>query len=470
MKKEIFSLCLVIAFLGSMRAQVKIGDNPNTINANSILELETNNKGFLPPRVALSSVNSASPLVAPVPTGMIVYSSGGSVANGAYQWNGIKWQLFSTDVSRSNYVLVKSASDLPAASGGVITLASGTLYEINGSITLSNKIDLNGCSIKGDDSGNDKLIYTGSGELFTGAGTGNVSYLTLVATSGSVFNINAGGANKNLLIQNCYFLGCNSVGTIQGVGGTVFMANVAYFGNTNGITFQNDYNVVLNNTLWDASNFNTYEKFVGNFNVIQILGGDRLVSSANSATAVSVSGITALNAGSIKVVMFVGNGSYVSGTFSNAWEIESTGLNTEKDDVSSGNIYISSASSTTFAAVNTPAKIQGTTTSANLFRVSSSVSNRLVYTGSKTKRFAVICSLSSIASGNNKNFSFYIAKNGSTLPESKQLMKCSSSVDRGSITLSCTVLLAPNDYIEVWCENNTDATALSVESLNLAIK
>ncbi|MBL7933562.1 MAG: hypothetical protein JNL60_16785, partial [Bacteroidia bacterium] len=259
MKKEILSLCLVILMLTGLEAQVKIGDNPNTINANSMLELESSNKGFLPPRVALSSVNSASPMTAPVPNGMMVYSSGGSISDGAYQWNGSKWQSFAMDATRSNYVLVKSASDLPAASGGVITLASGTLYEINGSISLSDKINLNGCTIQGDDSGNDKLIYTGSGELFTGSGTGNISYLTLVAASGKIFNINAGGANKNLLVQNCYFLGCNTVGTIQGVGGTVFMSNVAYFSNTNGITFQSDNNVVLNNMLWDLSNSNTYE-------------------------------------------------------------------------------------------------------------------------------------------------------------------------------------------------------------------
>lgn len=470
MKKEILGLCLILAIISGIQAQVKIGDNPNTINANSMLELESTTKGFLPPRVALSSASSPSPLVAPVPNGMLVYSSGGTLSDGAYQWNGSKWQAFAMDVNRNNFVLVKSASDFPAASGGVITLASGTLYEINGSISLSNKIDLNGCTVQGDDSGNDKLIYTGSGELFTGSGTGNISYLTLVAASGKIFNINAGGANKNLLVQNCYFLGCNTVGTIQGVGGTVFMANVAYFSNTNGITFQSDNNVVLNNTLWDASNSNTYEKFVGTFNVIQILGGDRLVTSANSATAVSVSGITSVNAASIKVVMFVGTGTYISGTFSNAWEVEASGINTEKDDVSSGNIYISSSSTNTFSSSNNPVKVLGTTTSASLFRVSSPSNNRLTYTGTKTKRFSVVCSLSALAALSNKNFSFYIAKNGSVLAESKQLLKFALFADRGSLTLSCTVPLAPNDYIEVWVENNSDTSNLSVESMNLSIK
>src|SRR6185312_10955779 len=295
-----------------------------------------------------------------------------------------------TSTSRSNYVIVKSASDFPTPVGGVITLAAGTLYEINGTVAVSNKIDLNGCSIQGDDATNDKLVYTGSSELFTGSNVGNLSYLTLVAASGKIFNVSAGGANVNFLVQNCYFIGCNTVGTIQGVGGTVYFANVAYFANTNGITFQNDNNVVLNNTLWDVSNHNTYETFTGTFNIIQILGGDRLVSSANTATAISISGITSLTAGSIKVVMFIGSGTYINGTFSNAWEVEATGLNTEKDDVSSGNIYISSSATTNFPSANTPTKIAGTTTSASLFRVTSPTNNRLTYTGTKTRRFLVI--------------------------------------------------------------------------------
>src|SRR6185436_17213795 len=149
--KRHFTFVLASLFAVYANAQVKIGDNPNTINANSLLELESTNKGFLPPRVALSSVTSASPLTAPVPTGMIVYSSGGSVSNGSYMWNGSKWQSFGMDVARNNYVLVKSASDFPAAVGGVITLVAGTLYEINGTVTLSSKIDLNGCNIQGVD-------------------------------------------------------------------------------------------------------------------------------------------------------------------------------------------------------------------------------------------------------------------------------------------------------------------------------
>ena len=83
--------CLLLIAISSS-AQLKIGTNPNTINSNSLIEMESTSKGFLPPRVALNDVNLAAPLTATVPEGMLVYSSGGAVTNGYYFWNGTKWQ------------------------------------------------------------------------------------------------------------------------------------------------------------------------------------------------------------------------------------------------------------------------------------------------------------------------------------------------------------------------------------------
>lgn len=469
MKKKLFLLTAIAAgCISQLTAQVKIGDNPNTINANSMLELESTNKGFLPPRVALNSLTSTSPMTATVAEGTLVYSVGGTLPNGYYYWNASRWVMLR--VARDNYVLVKSAADLPAPVAGVITLVTGIEYEINGTITLSSSINLNGCTMKGDDSANDKLVYTGSGALFTGNKTGNIRYLTLTAASGSVFNIDAQGTAQNMLVQNCFFLGSSSVGTIAGVGGTVFFATDAYFVNTNGITFQNDNNVVLNNTLWDASNSNTYERFVGTFNVIQLLGGDRLTTSANSAKALDISGITSLNAGSAKVIMFVGTGTYVVGTFTNAWEVEASGLNTQKDDVAGGNMYMTVPAATTFAAINTPVKVQGTTTSAGLFRVTNPANNRLTYSGSKTRAFFVSAAMSISQPNSNRFFSFYIAKNGVIIPESRQDIKVVNSTDQVALPISCRVTMAPGDYIEVWVANQTATTDVTVQTLNLSIQ
>lgn len=468
MKTHTLMIIALICSANQLFAQVKIGDNPNTINVNSLLELESTDKGFLPPRVALNSLTSYAPLTSSVAEGTLVYSDGGTLVDGYYYWNGTRWIALAP--KRNNSVLVKSASDLPAPVAGVITLVAGVEYEINGTIVLTDKINLNGCTIKGDDSANDKLVYTGVAEMFTGNKTGNIRYLSLTAASGSVFNIDAGGTLQNMIIQNCYFLGCNSIGTIENVGGTVFMATIAYFYNTNGIILENDHNVVINNSLWDESNHNVYETFIGTFSVIQILGGDRLVTAANTATALDVSGITSLEAGSVKVVMFVGDGTYVNGSFTNPWEVEATGINTEKDEVAGGNMYITTAVQTVISSTGVPVKVLGTTTAASLFRMTSPSNNRLTYTGSKTRSFQVICSLTAIQPSTNKYFSFYIAKNGVILPESRQEVKLVNSTDQGPVTLSCRVSLAPNDYIEVWVENETSNTNLTVQTMNLSIQ
>jgi hypothetical protein len=83
----------------TVTAQVKIGNNPNTINSNSLLELESTNKGFLPPRIALNDLNSVAPLTGTVPSGMLVYSSGGALVDGFYYWNGSSWRQIGTTTS-----------------------------------------------------------------------------------------------------------------------------------------------------------------------------------------------------------------------------------------------------------------------------------------------------------------------------------------------------------------------------------
>lgn len=74
MKKEIGILFALLILSFSATAQVKLGANPRTINANSILEMETSNQGILLPRVALSGTDASTPLSAHV-KGMTVYNT-----------------------------------------------------------------------------------------------------------------------------------------------------------------------------------------------------------------------------------------------------------------------------------------------------------------------------------------------------------------------------------------------------------
>ncbi len=73
-------------------SQVKVGNNPASINPNSVLEIESTNKGLLLPRLSLSSTTSATPLSSFV-SGMFVYNTStvNDVSQGIYYSDGTKW-------------------------------------------------------------------------------------------------------------------------------------------------------------------------------------------------------------------------------------------------------------------------------------------------------------------------------------------------------------------------------------------
>jgi hypothetical protein len=475
-KAVLLFICLFLlnSLLVSLHAQVKIGDNPGTINTNSLLEMESTSKGLLAPRVALSNVNTASPLTAPIPAGMIVYSSGGVVTDGFYFWNGTKWlAVQSTANTRNNYVLVKSSADLPAPVSGVITLAAGTTYEINGTVTLTSKINLNGCYLIGEDANNDKLVYTPtSGELFTGTKGGTIKMLTLVAntTGAKLFNLDL-ASTENLLVRDAIIANCKDVGLVKG-GSICFFSVINYSGNTTGITYENIATLLLDNTAWFSTNGGTFEKMVGTFDVIEKLGGFSQPMAASSGIAFDVSGITNITeAGNLKNTAFLGTGTRVNGTFSRKWEVEAAGINTEKDAVATGSLYVSATALTDITGINTPKKVAGTTTASELVRFTSPASNRLQYDGTKTRTFNVTAVLSATGASGTNLYSFYIYKNGVQVTASRQKTKVySASGDIQGIAIVCIVSMAPGDYIEVWAENNDANVDLTVQNMTLIAK
>lgn len=91
MKQYLLLILYVIAF-SNIHAQMKIGNNPTSINSNSLLELEHGSKGMLLPRLSLNSTAAAAPLSAHV-AGMVVYNTASvsDVTPGYYYDDGSKW-------------------------------------------------------------------------------------------------------------------------------------------------------------------------------------------------------------------------------------------------------------------------------------------------------------------------------------------------------------------------------------------
>ncbi|GEO11008.1 hypothetical protein [Segetibacter aerophilus] len=390
--------------------------------------------------------------------------------------SGTGWNVTSVaaiNKTRANYVIVKSSADFPAPVAGVVTLAANTIYEINGTITMTNKINLNGCYLMGEDANTDKIIYTpGSGELFTGSKGGTIKVLTLAAiTSGSkLFNLTL-ASSENLIVRDANIVNCKDVGLVSGAN-ICFFSVVNYAGNLNGITYQNITSLLLDNTAWFSTNSNTFEKLVGTFEIIEKLGGLSQASATLSAVSLDITGITSITeAGNLKNTGFTGTGTKVNGTFSKKWEVEAPGLSTEKDAVATGSLYVSASGLTDIISMNVPVKIAGTTSASDLVRFTSPANNRLMYDGTKTRTFTVSSYMSVLGASGTYTYSFYIYKNGVKVPSSKQLTSVRSSQgDIQSVTLGCTVSLAPNDYIEVWAENNETNTDVTAQTLTLIVK
>jgi hypothetical protein len=125
------------------KGQVKIGNNPATINSNSLLELESTDKGFLPPRVALNSISSVSPLTATVPAGMLVFSSGGTLTDGYYYWSSTEWKRLGNGdknmVSKTaTATLTKTENFVLASNDITLTLPAVTAADNGMEMTIKN--------------------------------------------------------------------------------------------------------------------------------------------------------------------------------------------------------------------------------------------------------------------------------------------------------------------------------------------
>ena len=86
MKNRHLLVALFLVFSVSMIAQNKMGDNPATIQAGSLLELESLTKGLRLPRIPLNDVTKWTLDGSPV-SGMVIFNDSGSVPHGLYYWN-----------------------------------------------------------------------------------------------------------------------------------------------------------------------------------------------------------------------------------------------------------------------------------------------------------------------------------------------------------------------------------------------
>ena len=160
--RNFLRLLVIVGSFYTANAQTGIGTT--TPNASAKLDVVATDKGFLPPRVALTATNAFSPITgtSSAATGLLVYNtaSAGTIPNnvvpGYYYWNGSAW----IQISGGLVIETKSASfSLGAAD-------NNKLFFINSASTVTVTVPTLPIGFSC------QLIQTGAGTItFAGSGT-----------------------------------------------------------------------------------------------------------------------------------------------------------------------------------------------------------------------------------------------------------------------------------------------------------
>lgn len=158
-------LIIVIGIFISVEMQAQTGIGTNTPNASAKLDVYSTNKGFLPPRITLTSATDATTIPSPA-EGLLVYNNGNNagLVAGYYYWNGSSWATIATasgsgvsasfmrgsrSSAQTTNLSVNSLvafSQVDASSGneislntstGQITLAAGRTYRLHAQVPNS---------------------------------------------------------------------------------------------------------------------------------------------------------------------------------------------------------------------------------------------------------------------------------------------------------------------------------------------
>lgn len=494
MKKQYFAKkvsCAFMLFLMTITSTIfaQVGIGTITPHVSSVLDVSSTTQGMLTPR--MTTVQRTA-IVTPA-DGLMVYDTD---FKSFYHYNSSlnAWNVINGGTSgRLKFKRIKSSDVLSTVlaaektAGGTTKylLEAGTLYEINGQVIVDLPIEMNNAYVIGLDSGEDKLVKL-SGDLFMGTTGGSIRGLALVAsgTGGNVFNI-TGDGNSNLILRDCIIANSANVGLIKGFS-MVFVSIIQYVGNANGIIYQDIKKLLINNAGWfggalPLGNSGTYEKIVGTFGQVAKQGGFSEVSGSSIGFDVS-SNPTITGDAVMETVVFTGDypagyvkpytfGIYTGYNFNNKWNVRCAGIPTETDLSAVGNInfnYTVAVPFTTALTGTTPKKVDGVTTSDDLFRFSKVGDNRITYLGSKKRFFRVGGSISFQTTSNNTTFVFYIAKNGVLIDKSKVFVRSSAVDDVIALSIQTLVELTTTDYVELWVARVTGTGDVKIASVNLS--
>ena len=179
-------IVLIVFCLVFLNGNAQTGIGTATPNASAKLEVYATDKGFLPPRIALTATTAASPVTSPA-TGLLVYNTAttGNVAPGYYYWNGSAWVAILGNITTSS-ISGNGTTTTLTNFGAEVNTQSGTSY----TLTATDNGKIISCT-----SGSAVTIYvpvltTGFNCLIVQRGNGQVTLSPSGSTISNRYNFN----------------------------------------------------------------------------------------------------------------------------------------------------------------------------------------------------------------------------------------------------------------------------------------
>ncbi len=396
-------------------------------------------------------------------------------------YKGILGEQFSKGVDTlNNFVFVSTLSDLPTAVGGVITLLAETTY------FFTNDLDLNGSRlvgasdtvILGPSSENAKITSTGLGTglsnaLFTTEWTTPIRHVTFGDVDTAI-NID-GVTNSPVALDwtGVNFQNVPNVGQISTCDNWIYSKGA--FLNSKGLTFTGTVGTIgIDNSIFvgdgSAGNILEIDASATITRRFRIIYSSIVAFGSTVGIDVDVLATVPTEGYILDTINFSGGGTYTSGVDYLDNKVRWSNSRGVTNTSEFGNYYMTNnATVTPIASAGVEYKIEGTTTPKAINQKFTHTNNRLTYTGGLDREFQISATVS-FTSGNNKVIGLYINKNGTIISDSEMYATTSGSGRAESIHVQTVLPLTANDYIELWIENDTDATDVTVEFLNLICK
>jgi len=388
--------------------------------------------------------------------------------------DGNKLVITNSEIAQaSNTVIVSVLTDLPSAVTGVIALADNTDYLFVASFASPSRFTMgNNTIVRSVDPRAVTLTYTGNQTMFTcGEGNQVIKDISLSCPTGKLFSNNLTTSGE-FVMRWVRVVECLAIGDLSK--NLVGLYNLIFENVTGslGFVYQDGINkrLVMNQVTVLESGNATF-KFLDlgsavfkslSINLIELLGtaGTQIFIKGQAGSA----NLADESFGYVSLVQTIGGMVGLSGIVygDSGWEFR------QVDNIQNSNAQalttLNATAVTNIVTQNVPVVINGVFTDQNSDYMTVSAAGRITLNERRPKDVNVSVVISGKPTSGISTFTFYIAKNGVTIPASGISREIASS-DLGVVSLTWMVDMDTNDYIEVFVDNNTGTTDFEAQKL-----